>query len=87
MDIKSKLPASFGVKSNSSHPRWSECLNIMNEAFNGDFDGDHWEYYGYDTYDCYECWDDSDYFDNILSIDEFFQMIEGSHKISNYQIF
>ena len=87
MDIKSKLPESFGVKSDGSHPRWKECLNIMNDTFGGDFEGDNWEYYGIDTDECYERWDDSDYFETTLSIDEFFQIVESSREISNYQIF
>jgi hypothetical protein len=87
MDIESKLPKSFGVKSDGSHPRWKECLNIMNDTFGGDFEGDHWDYYGIDTYECYECWDGDDYFETILSIDEFFQMIDQPSEITNYEIY
>ena len=83
----SKLPKSFGVKTDNSHPRWRECISMMNKEFNGNFCGTGWVYYGMTLNGDYNCWDDSEYFETTLSIDEFFQIVESSREIANYQIF
>ena len=83
----SKLPKSFGVKADNSHPRWSECISIMNKEFNGYFNGFGWVYYGMTLDGDYNCWDIRSNFDIILSIDEFFAIIDSPAEITNYQIF
>lgn len=87
MDLKSKLPKSFGVRQNTRHPRWKECINTMNIIFNGDLTGRGWKHWGVDIDGSYEPWDSIEYFDVIISVDEFFQMIVSPTEINNYEIF
>jgi hypothetical protein len=87
MNIRSKLPDSFGVKQDHRHPRSSECISLMNKWFSGSFGGNGWNYYGITLNGSYDCWDKASNFGTIISIDEFFQMIEASSEITNYPIY
>jgi hypothetical protein len=83
----SKLPKSFGVKTDNSHPRWRECISMMNESLGDHFYGNGYKYYGMTKGCRYDGHDDHSAFAVILSIDEFFQMIEGSREITTYSIY
>jgi hypothetical protein len=87
MDLRSKLPKSFGVRQERYNTRWKECVDIMNNIFNSDFTGSGFGYLGVDVYGRYEPWDSHEWFDVTISVDEFFQIIELPTEINNYQIY
>lgn len=74
---KNKLPSSFCVKSDLSHPRWKEFIRWFNDRYHWHFQGTtSYGYYGIDADGSVVCYTHTTGFKNIYSIDEFFNMIE-----------
>lgn len=83
-----QLPKSFGVECNINNPRWNEYIEYIRKNHNYDYSCDSdWEYFGVDVYGRADRWDTDSYFEYILSVDEFFELVEGPREITNYSIY
>jgi hypothetical protein len=82
-----KLPKSFGIKG-FGDPRWYVFIEIMNSIRGINFNGnDIYGYYGIDVYGNYNTYRDPYVFEQILTVNEFFNLIEIPKEIINYEIF
>ena len=89
------LPKYWVVKRNDKDPRWRDIINYLNENYihpsGGHFGGSVNNYYGVDGNNGFNgasCADELDDFENyptLLTIDEFFRLLNSSEN--DYEIF
>jgi hypothetical protein len=81
------LPESYGVSRDRHHPRWDEVIKWINSTYGTSFSGLMWNYYGRDSRGILDCHDTRESFEVILTVDEFFELVEESREITNYSIY
>lgn len=81
------LPESYGVRRENSHPRWDEVIKWINSTYSTTFSGQMWNFYGRNLRGRIDCHDEREQFGVILTVDEFFELVEESREITNYSIY